>query len=84
MSVGETENIAPEYKAFKKQRLEAIDKFSYISLLSQRLLVLTDSTDSDLYDFENLLTDIRLTAEELHKYCIAYSEMLEKFVESQR
>lgn len=48
------------------------------------MIVLVDSTDSDLYDFENLLTDIRLTVDELNNYCAEYSEMLEKFVESQR
>lgn len=83
MSAEETEGIG-KYKTLKKQRFEAVDKFLYISLLSQRLIVLVDSTDSDLYDFENLLTDIRLTVEELNNYCAEYSEMLEKFVESQR
>ena len=84
MRAGETEDIEGKYKTLKKQRFEAVDKFSYISLLSQRLIVLVDSTDSDLYDFENLLTDIRLTVEELNNCRVAYSEMLEKFVESQR
>lgn len=72
------EDIEKEYKKLKKLRLEAADKFSFINLLSQRLLVLVDSTDSDIYDFEDLLSNIRLTVEELHNYCIKYGEMFQQ------
>lgn len=72
------EDIEIEYKKLKKLRLEAADKFSFINLLSQRLLVLVDSTDSDIYDFEDLLSNIRLTVEELHNYCTIYVEMFQQ------
>lgn len=73
------EERTEDYKRLKRHRLEAADKFSHINILAQRLLVLVDSTDSDIYDYENLLTDIRLTAEELKTYCREYGEMLENF-----
>lgn len=72
------EDVEKEYKKLKKLRLEAADKFSFINLLSQRLLVLVDSTDSDIYDFEDLLSNIRLTVEELHNYCTIYGEMFQQ------
>lgn len=76
------EERTEDYKRLKRQRLEAADKFSYINILAQRLLVLVDSTDSDIYDYENLLTDIRLTAEELNNYCREYGDMINGFSEA--
>lgn len=73
------EEKTEEYKRLKKLRLDASEKFSHINLLAQRLLVLVDSTDSDIYDYENLLTDIRLTAEELNNHCREYDEMINNF-----
>ena len=75
------EERTEDYKRLKRHRLEAADKFSYINILAQRLLVLVDSTDSDIYDYENLLTDIRLTAEELNNYCREYGDMINGFSE---
>ena len=34
MRAGETEDIEGKYKTLKKQRFEAVDKFSYISAFS--------------------------------------------------
>ena len=76
------EERTEDYKRLKRHRLEAADKFSYINILAQRLLVLVDSMDSDIYDYENLLTDIRLTAEELNNYCRDYSDMINGFSEA--
>lgn len=70
------EEKTEEYKRLKKLRLDASEKFSHINLLAQRLLVLVDS---DIYDYENLLTDIRLTAEELNNHCREYDEMINNF-----
>lgn len=75
------EERTEDYKRLKRHRLEAADKFSHINMLAQRLLVLVDSTDSDIYDYENLLTDIRLTAEELNNYCREYGDMINGFSE---
>lgn len=69
-----------QYRKLKKLRLEAIDKFAFINLLTHRLIVLLDSTDSDVYDFENLLGDIRLTVEDLNNYCLDYRDMLQNYL----
>ncbi len=69
-----------QYRMLKKLRLEAIDKFAFINLLTHRLIVLLDSTDSDIYDFDSLLGDIRLTVEDLNNYCLAYRDMLQNYL----
>lgn len=68
------------YKKLKKLRLEAADKFAFINLLTFRLLVLLDLTDSDVYDFDSLLGNVRLTVEDLYNYCLDYSDMLENYL----
>lgn len=69
-----------QYRKLKKLRLEAADKFAFINLLTFRLLVLLDLTDSDIYDFDSLLGNVRLTVEDLYNYCLDYSDMLENYV----
>ena len=69
-----------QYRKLKKLRLEAADKFAFINLLTFRLLVLLDSTDSHIYDFDSLLGNIRLTAEDLYNYCLDYRDMLENYL----
>lgn len=68
-----------EYCRLKKLRLEATDNFEYINLLTLRLLIFVNSTDSDIYDFEDVLNNIRLTVDDLYKYCLDYREMLRKY-----
>lgn len=68
------------YKKLKKLRLEATDKFAFINLLTFRLLVLLDLTDSDIYDFDSLLGNVRLTVEDLYNYCLDYRDMLENYL----
>lgn len=68
-----------EYCRLKKLRLEATDNFEYISLLTLRLLIFVNSTDSNIYDFEDVLSNIRLTVDDLYKYCLDYREMLRKY-----
>lgn len=68
-----------EYCRLKKLRLEATDNFEYINLLTLRLLIFVNSTDSDIYDFEDVLNNIRLTVDDLYKYCLEYREMLRKY-----
>lgn len=68
-----------EYCRLKKLRLEATDNFEYINLLTLRLLIFVNSTDSNIYDFEDVLSNIRLTVDDLYKYCLDYREMLRKY-----
>lgn len=68
-----------EYCRLKKLRLEATDNFEYINLLTLRLLIFVNSTDSDIYDFEDVLNNIRLTVDDLYKYCLEYREMLREY-----
>lgn len=68
-----------EYCRLKKLRLEATDNFEYINLLTLRLLIFVNSTDSDMYDIEDVLNNIRLTVDDLYKYCLEYREMLRKY-----
>lgn len=68
-----------EYCRLKKLRLEATDNFEYINLLTLRLLIFVNSTDSNIYDFEDVLSNIRLTVDDLYKYCLEYREMLRKY-----
>lgn len=68
------------YKKLKKLRLEATDKFAFINLLTFRLLVLLDLTDSDIYDFDSLLGNVRLTVEDLYNYCLDYRDILENYL----
>lgn len=78
MNLNELKSIE-EYSRLKKLRLEATDNFEYINLLTLRLLIFVNSTDSDIYNFEDVLSNIRLTVDDLYKYCLEYREMLRKY-----
>lgn len=68
-----------KYRKLQKLRIETSDKFYYINLLIFRLNVLLDSTDSKVYDFDSLFGNIRLTVDDLYKYCHDFQERLEDY-----
>lgn len=62
-----------KYKKLKQLRLTASKKLFFSKVLTLRLLVLLDSLDNDLYDYEELLADIRMTIADL------YNDMAESY-----
>ncbi len=69
-----------KYKKLKKFRLEASDKIDFVRMLSLRLFIFIDLLDNDLYDYNELLTEIRMTVADLYNYSLDCSNMLNDYL----
>lgn len=69
-----------KYKKLKRFRLEASERFDYVRILTLRLFILIDLLDNDLYDYNELLTDLRMTVTDLYNYSRDYSDVINDYL----
>ena len=65
-----------KYKKLKKFILEASDKIDFVRML----FIFIDLLDNDLYDYNELLTEIRMTVTDLYNYSLDCSNMLNDYL----
>lgn len=79
MTQSEIESMKEEYIKLKKMRRQAVDEFEFIRLLAVRLMVFVNATESELYDLEDLMSNIISTADDLYNFCIDFKLMLQEY-----
>ena len=67
------------YEKLKLLRLEASEKIDFVRMLTLRLFIYIDLLDNDLYDYNELLTDLRMTVTDLYNYSRDYSDVLNDY-----
>ncbi len=70
-----------KYQKLRKLRLEAAENIDFVRMLTLRLFIYIDLLDNDLYDYNELLTDLRMTVTDLYNYSLDYSNMLKDYFE---
>ncbi|MCM1114544.1 MAG: hypothetical protein NC397_03520 [Clostridium sp.] len=73
-----------KYKRLKVLGLKVDDKFVLVNTLNLKLHTLIDSLGSDLYDENELFSDIESTINDLYNYCLDYSDILETYLRQKK
>ncbi len=68
-----------KYKELKQFRLESSERIDFVRMLTLRLFIYIDLLDNDLYDYNELLTELRMTVTDLYNYSLDYSNMLNNY-----
>lgn len=68
------------YEKLKQFRLEASEKIDFVRMLTLRLFIYIDLLDNDLYDYNELLTDLRMTVTDLYNYSRDYSDVVNNYL----
>ena len=68
-----------KYKELKQFRLESSERIDFVRMLTLRLFIYIDLLDNDLYDYNELLTELRMTVTDLYNYSLDYSNMFNNY-----